>query len=430
MKRIIFALLSFAALFALSACAEPHIHQYGEWKITVDSTCSTEGVKERYCSECSEKQTKAVEKKNHLPGKWTIDTATGTRTEVCAVCGETMGTEALEYDDTTKLLYEVNPDGTTCTVTGFESIASPELIIPEKIDNFTVTKIGDLAFFDCRLIEKVVLPDTVTALGASAFNSCASLAEINLPEGLLTIGSYQFYNCRSLKEVTIPSTLTKLTKLSFGGCVSLESVSFTNGLVSIANNTFFNCRSLEEITLPETVTTLSASAFSTCTGLKKITVLGKLSSVGNRCFGSCESVEEFIMEENDKYYISGNCLVDSESKRLVAGFRNAQIPDGVKIIASGAFWGITGIKSLTLPAGVETIENDAFGKCFDLEEIIFPASLKELYGYVLYKDTNLKTVTYNGKMSDWEEMDKNPVWDLGTEDYVIKCIDGEIRKEK
>lgn len=66
-----------------------HSHNYGEWEISTEATCSMEGEKIRYC-ECGETETKSVPKIEH---KWVE--ATYESPKKCSVCGETIG-EKLE----------------------------------------------------------------------------------------------------------------------------------------------------------------------------------------------------------------------------------------------------------------------------------------------------------------------------------------------
>ncbi len=54
------------------------------------------------------------------------------------------------------------------------------LQIPEKIDNYTVSYIGDYAFMMCDSITDVTLSDSVISIGEGAFIGCSSLEKINI----------------------------------------------------------------------------------------------------------------------------------------------------------------------------------------------------------------------------------------------------------
>lgn len=69
----------------------PHTHNFGEWETTKAETCTTEGIKERYCS-CGEKQTATIAMTEHKYGEWTTTkeptySASGEKTRYCE-CGD------------------------------------------------------------------------------------------------------------------------------------------------------------------------------------------------------------------------------------------------------------------------------------------------------------------------------------------------------
>lgn len=54
------------------------------------------------------------------------------------------------------------------------------------------------------------------------------------------------------------------------------------------------------------------------------------------------------------------------------------IPDGVKVIASGAFESDHSLLSVVIPDGVEKIEERAFEDCYQLASVTLPVSVKEI----------------------------------------------------
>ncbi len=73
-----------------TALPKPHTHAYGEWKTTKQSTCTTTGTKERYCS-CGNKESQSIAKADHSVVKDTAVVATCTKTGLtegshCSIC--------------------------------------------------------------------------------------------------------------------------------------------------------------------------------------------------------------------------------------------------------------------------------------------------------------------------------------------------------
>ena len=82
------------------------------------------------------------------------------------------------------LAYNINPDGTTVTLTYLNPPANPgtynnlsgAVSIPDNVINngisYPVTAIGNAAFYDCSGLTSVTIPNTVTSIGSGAFYEC------------------------------------------------------------------------------------------------------------------------------------------------------------------------------------------------------------------------------------------------------------------
>ena len=144
--------------------------------------------------------------------------------------------------------YTLQPDGTAAIVkyTGSASILS----IPDTLDGYAVTAIGNEAFRSCESLKNITIPDSVTSIGDNAFASCKSLTSISIPDGVTSIGYGAFESCDSLASVSIPESVT-----------------------SIGNRAFSSCKSLTRISIPESVTSISKYAFAECSELLTLTVV-------------------------------------------------------------------------------------------------------------------------------------------------------------
>ena len=66
---------------------------------------------------------------------------------------------------------------TTCKAVSYSGSAA-SLVIPETVNNMTVTEIGEEAFMDNKSLVSIDLPDTVTVIRARAFKNCSNLSEM------------------------------------------------------------------------------------------------------------------------------------------------------------------------------------------------------------------------------------------------------------
>ena len=117
-----------------------------------------------------------------------------------------------------------------------------------------LTEIPDSAFYDCRNLESVTIPDSVVSIGDSAFYNCNSLTSVTIPDGVTSIGDSAFSGCSSLTSVTIPDEVTSIGDSAFYGCSSLTSVTIPDNVASIGDHAFTACNSLTSIIFEDTST--------------------------------------------------------------------------------------------------------------------------------------------------------------------------------
>ena len=76
---------------------------------------------------------------------------------------------------------------------------SGEVKIPESVTynghTYSVTRIGDRAFYECTSLTSVEIPNSVTSIGHNAFSLCSSLTSVEIGNSVTSIGDYAFSNC-------------------------------------------------------------------------------------------------------------------------------------------------------------------------------------------------------------------------------------------
>lgn len=96
---------------------------------------------------------------------------------------------------------------------------SGDVVIPETVTFegvvYKVTCIGGYAFYNCKELTSVIIPDGVTSIGDAeggyTFYKCTSLTRIDIPYTVTRLGDGTFYNCTALADIycyadEIPST--------------------------------------------------------------------------------------------------------------------------------------------------------------------------------------------------------------------------------
>lgn len=131
----------------------------------------------------------------------------------------------------------------------------------------------------------IYIPEHITEIGNDAFEQCDVIEKVIIPETVTTIGERAFLHCTKLKMINIPSTITELNTAVFSGCESLESLSIPEGVISIGDYAIGQCRKLTNITVPNTVKTIGESAFSGCIQAE-ITLPESITEIKNAAFGN------------------------------------------------------------------------------------------------------------------------------------------------
>lgn len=155
--------------------------------------------------------------------------------------------------------YFSSKDGLLYNADGSELVFCPrgltEVTVPEGVE-----RIGDYAFFYCRILEKVYLPSTLTEIGANGFGICEKLGSIVIPEGVTAIGSSAFASAASLEEVKLPESLAVIGDTAFLG-TSLKSVVIPGNVVTIGKEAFAFNDNLTAATILRNVKNLGESIF-------------------------------------------------------------------------------------------------------------------------------------------------------------------------
>ena len=122
-----------------------------------------------------------------------------------------------------------------------------ELTLPESYNGENY-KIYDYAFCFRNNLENVVVSDKVTDIGDFAFYNCRNLKSVVIPDNSVgIIGNFAFFNCKNLKSVTIGDGVKSIQHDTFGHCVNLTSVVIPVSVDYIEVRAFEKCDSLTSV---------------------------------------------------------------------------------------------------------------------------------------------------------------------------------------
>ena len=249
------------------------------------------------------------------------------------------------FNDNVEFEYQILKDG-TAEITAYIG-SETDISIPSKIDGYTVTSIGNNAFYECWSLKKVIIPDGVTSIGQRAFYKCSCLTSIDIPDSVSSIGSSAFYSCESLTNIRIPDGVTMINSGTFYNCESLTNIIIPDSVTSIGYNAFKFCEKLNSIKLSDNVISIDDDAFGYCKSLTSITIPDSVTSIGQWTFSYCYS------------------LID------------ISIPNGVLFIDDSTFFNCESLKSITITNSIKRINSSAFGLCDSLSDVYYDGTIDE-----------------------------------------------------
>lgn len=227
--------------------------------------------------------------------------------------------------------YQVNEDGKTCKITQADPLIYGKVEVPEKMDDYTVTEIGENAFQHCYSIEQLVLPDSIKKIGRYAFDECFALEKITFSKNLEVIGGSAFGLCESLKQIVIPDSVVEIGEQAFSNCKNLEKVTLPSGLKKL-NRYAFDCgENLKEIVLPDSLEEMSECCISG--SFKELTIPGKIKIIPKDALFFCE-IDRLTISEG----------VEEIEKNAVRPAMDGGM-----------------VKAISLPKSIKKISEDAIG---------------------------------------------------------------------
>ena len=296
------------------------------------------------------------------------------------------------------------------------------LTIPENVDGILAK-----AFNFTPFIEKVIISKDVTKIADLAFFDCEKLKEIEfINDGTkpLTIDEGAFVNTPALQVIKFPARLASISVSTLNSIGSLSTVYvyeggehygstadgiLTNGedtllyvptawkgdvvvpvgITAIGENAFANRAGVTSVTIPAWVTSIGKNAFANTPYLSSVTIEGgkfETLTIGEYAFAGCTSLTTLV--------INGGSSMDDGALEIGAyAFANntklatPTISENANITSIGAyaFSGCSAISEVVIQKTTTTIGEKAYAQCSNISKVSFAEGANVAFGSFVFE---------------------------------------------
>lgn len=194
-----------------------------------------------------------------------------------------------------------------------------------------VKRIGGEAFYGCKNLKKLTIPETVEYIGGGAFYGCSNIWSLTYNAINAECGSFMESNA-SLEKIVIGDKVRRLPRGIFSGREFTE-VALPACLERIDDSAFYGCKNLTTINLSDSIRYIGDNAFYGCSSLKNIHWSLRLTTIGERAFGA-------------------------------TALETISLPEGVTSVGSQAFYYSRLAKTVYIPSTVNVDETE---RAYDLQ---------------------------------------------------------------
>ena len=277
--------------------------------------------------------------------------------------------EFYNYDS---IEYALLNDNTTVIIkyNGSDDIVTINDTVLYNGDVYTVTEIGEFAFYNNELSE-VLIPDTIIKINEYAFYECRNLSSIYLSNNLKEIGSYAFYLCNNLNTIIIPKSVDIIGSSAIGFeyeitiyCESSSKGELWDDNFNYNNNVLYDVKTTFKDDLFEYV------LFNNYTA-------GILKYIGTDLDLNISSMIEYNNEIYELNYINNYAFSNTNIRSII-------LPDSITYVGSFAFYNCKNLETCVLSDNIKTIEMYTFYNCNSLYSINMPRKLEKVCFYAFF----------------------------------------------
>ena len=271
-------------------------------------------------------------------------------------------------------------DDGSLVITGYKG-DDEEVVVPDRIGKATVSVIGEKAFSpkvyrlktayikNRKQIRSVTIPKSIEIIENRAFLGCENLETIEGLENVSQLEEGILQNCPKLHGENGYLIINDALFRYSGEDVS---PTLSNG-IKVIREYAFSDSCVETVIIPDSVKTIGDLAFRECKHLIKVELPNGIREISNGMFFGCTAIGQINLPKSilqiGKYSFQ-------ECEKLT----EIIIPEGVTQIPERAFKGCLSLSNVSLPSSLLEIGEYAFYGCKSLAKISIPDSVESIDG--------------------------------------------------
>lgn len=260
----------------------------------------------------------------------------------------------------------------------------------------SVKKLEDNAFYECRQLRKLTLPESVEEIGRYALCMLDAISELVIPAAVKTMAELSMTANPSVEKIVVAEGNTVYdsrnncnalihteTNRLLAGC---KNTVIPDDVLIIAQNAFYRAR-IENLVIPDMVHTLERFAFGECQNLKTTYVGNGIKTWNSNAFNKCTG--DFVVNSNIPDYSSAT------NAWLYSPFYGCEMssvtfgPD-VTSIGECAFPGCVKLSKINIPETVQKLGRNIFLRGVPADELF--VNCREI-GYYAFEGDEVANLT-------------------------------------
>lgn len=157
-----------------------------------------------------------------------------------------------------------------CEISGYVG-TSASASIYYTVNGYSVTAIGNRAFYNNKVLKSLSMPRGITKIGEYAF-AYSNIESVAIAPTVSTIGRYAFYNCDQMESFSTSYGTGRIEDYALANCDKLKTVSLSFTTEYIGYRCFNGDKKLNSFSVQSVNCNFGRYAFNNCSSLYNIDI--------------------------------------------------------------------------------------------------------------------------------------------------------------